>query len=55
MRATVDRLCNYVAISTSDDTVSWAAAGDQAIITISGVDSSKIRCVHCCGKMESLI
>ena len=33
----------------SDDPASWAVAGDQVIITITGVDIAKIRYVWVCG------
>ena len=33
----------------SDDPTSWAVAGDQVIITITGVDIAKIRYVWVCG------
>jgi len=33
----------------SDDPTSWAVAGDQVIITITGVDIAKIRYAWACG------
>ena len=36
----------------SDDPASWAVAGDQVIITITGVDIAKIRYVWVCGSAQ---
>ena len=36
-------VCVYVAIAVGEEAPQWAAAGDHAILTITGIDPMKLR------------
>ncbi len=35
----------FLGLAVSEDQGSWAVAGDQVILTVTGVDMAKVRCV----------